>query len=74
MPYTPNGATHLGVDVEHWRDVSFVGRPAPRLHYPAGPKATVSAGETSYDAEAQLLRWSAPGDAGSITLRLERRA
>lgn len=29
VPYAPNGATHLGVDFEHWRDVSFVGRPAP---------------------------------------------
>jgi hypothetical protein len=29
VPYTPDGATHLGVDFEGWRDVSFVGRPAP---------------------------------------------
>ncbi|MGZ4801719.1 MAG: cellulase family glycosylhydrolase, partial [Acidimicrobiia bacterium] len=29
VPFTPNGATHLGVDFEHPRDVSFVGRPAP---------------------------------------------
>jgi hypothetical protein len=29
VPFTPDGATHLGVDFTHWRDVSFVGRPAP---------------------------------------------
>jgi hypothetical protein len=29
VPFTPDGGTHLGVDFEHWRDVSFVGRPAP---------------------------------------------
>jgi hypothetical protein len=29
MPFTPNGATHLGVDFEGWREVSFIGRPAP---------------------------------------------
>jgi hypothetical protein len=29
VPFTPDGATHLGVDFEHWRDVSFIGRPAP---------------------------------------------
>ncbi len=29
VPFTPDGATYLGVDFEHWRDVSFVGRPAP---------------------------------------------
>ena len=29
VPYTPDGATHLGVDFDGWRDVSFVGRPAP---------------------------------------------
>ncbi|MCX7621909.1 MAG: cellulase family glycosylhydrolase [Acidimicrobiales bacterium] len=29
VPYRPDGATHLGVDFEHWRDVSFIGRPAP---------------------------------------------
>jgi hypothetical protein len=29
VPYTPDGATHLGVDFDNWREVSFVGRPAP---------------------------------------------
>lgn len=29
VPYSPDGATHLGVDFDGWRDVSFVGRPAP---------------------------------------------
>jgi len=29
VPFTPNGATHLGVDFDGWREVSFVGRPAP---------------------------------------------
>lgn len=29
VPFEPNGATHLGVDFNSWRDVSFVGRPAP---------------------------------------------
>ncbi len=29
VPVTPPGATHLGVPLEGWADVSFVGRPAP---------------------------------------------
>jgi hypothetical protein len=29
VPYSPNGATHLGVDFEHWADVNFIGRPFP---------------------------------------------
>lgn len=29
VPFTPDGATHLGIDFERWRDVSFIGRPAP---------------------------------------------
>lgn len=29
LPYAPDGATHLGIDFDGWRDVSFVGRPAP---------------------------------------------
>ena len=29
VPFSPNGATHLGTDFEHWADVSFVGRPFP---------------------------------------------
>lgn len=29
VPATPDGATHLGVDFDNWREVSFVGRPAP---------------------------------------------
>ncbi|MDI6857521.1 MAG: cellulase family glycosylhydrolase [Dehalococcoidia bacterium] len=29
VPYTPNGATHLGAEIEGWRDVSFIGRPFP---------------------------------------------
>jgi Cellulase (glycosyl hydrolase family 5)/Glycoside hydrolase family 5 C-terminal domain len=29
VPRSPDGATHLGVDFDNWRDVSFVGRPAP---------------------------------------------
>ncbi len=29
VPFSPPSATHLGVDFEGWRDVSFVGRPAP---------------------------------------------
>ncbi len=29
MPFVPDGRTHLGVDLAGWRDVSFVGRPAP---------------------------------------------
>ncbi len=29
VPFAPDGATHLGAATEGWRDVSFVGRPAP---------------------------------------------
>ena len=29
VPFSPDGATHLGTDFEHWADVSFVGRPFP---------------------------------------------
>jgi hypothetical protein len=29
VPRTPDGATHRGVAIEGWREVSFVGRPAP---------------------------------------------
>jgi hypothetical protein len=29
VPYSPNGATHLGVDFQNWADVSFAGRPFP---------------------------------------------
>lgn len=29
VPFAPDGATHLGVDFDGWRDVSFIGRPAP---------------------------------------------
>jgi Cellulase (glycosyl hydrolase family 5)/Glycoside hydrolase family 5 C-terminal domain len=29
VPANPDGATHLGVSVENWQHVSFVGRPAP---------------------------------------------
>jgi hypothetical protein len=29
VPFSPNGATHLRPDLTAWRDVSFVGRPAP---------------------------------------------
>ena len=29
VPFTPDGGTHHGVDFDGWRDVSFVGRPAP---------------------------------------------
>ena len=29
VPADPPGATHLGVPIEGWADVSFVGRPAP---------------------------------------------
>ena len=29
VPFSPNGATHLGTDFEHWAEVSFVGRPFP---------------------------------------------
>jgi hypothetical protein len=32
--------------------------------------AVVSAGETSYDADAQLLSWTCPAGAGEVTLRL----
>jgi hypothetical protein len=42
----------------------------PRLHYPDGPAAVVSAGETGYDAATQLLTWTCPPDAGTVTLRL----
>jgi hypothetical protein len=42
----------------------------PRLHYPDGPTVVVSAGETSYDPAAQLLTWTCPADAGTVTLRL----
>jgi hypothetical protein len=43
---------------------------APRLHYPDGPTAVVSAGETSYDPATQLLSWTCPTDAGRVTVRL----
>ena len=29
VPFSPDGATHLGTDFERWADVSFVGRPFP---------------------------------------------
>lgn len=29
VPSSPDGSTHLGVDFEGWRDVSFLARPAP---------------------------------------------
>lgn len=29
VPATPDGSTYRDVDIEHWREVSFVGRPAP---------------------------------------------
>src|SRR5437879_6143944 len=29
VPFTPDGATHLGVDFAGWKDVSFIGRPFP---------------------------------------------
>ena len=29
VPFSPNGATHLGTDSERWADVSFIGRPFP---------------------------------------------
>ena len=29
VPTVPDGATHLGVPIQGWADVSFVGRPAP---------------------------------------------
>jgi hypothetical protein len=29
VPYTPDGATHLGVDFDKWAEVSFIGRPFP---------------------------------------------
>jgi hypothetical protein len=42
----------------------------PRVHYPDGPKATASSGDTTYDAATQLLTWTCPPDAGHVTLRL----
>ncbi len=45
----------------------------PRLHYPDVPEVTVSAGETTYDPAAQLLTWTTPADAGTVTIRITPR-
>jgi hypothetical protein len=45
----------------------------PRLHYPDVPEVTVSAGETTYDPATQLLTWTSPPDAGTVTIRITPR-